>query len=84
MAKGKDSKRPDVGVLPTSEKSAGGEKVGVKDQGYLDKKGTPSGMEAKFNHLPPGMNIEDQAVADIRTLPFKQVTELGYPGDGWT
>lgn len=84
MAKGKNSKRPDVGVLPTSEKTAGGEKVGVKDSGYLDKKGTPSGDGAHFNKLPPGVNIEDQAVADIRAMPMKTITPSGFPGDGWT
>lgn len=78
-------KRPDEGTLPTT----GGpvlDRAGIKDTGYIDKKGTPSGMEAKFNALPPGTNIGDQAVSDVsRTLsmPMKTVTDLGYPGDGW-
>lgn len=77
-------KMPDVNVLPSS----GGQsldKTGIKDSGYLTKKGTPSGEGAKFNYLPPGMNIEDQACADIRGQ--EMVTYKGgitYPGDGWT
>lgn len=73
---------PDVGTLP---KSGGGklDKDGVNDTGYLDKKGTPSGMEAKFNVLPPGTNIDDQSVADIRELPMKMWGGgLSYPDDG--
>lgn len=70
-------------VLPKSGGQAV-EKTGVKDSGYLTKKSTPSGMEAKFNKLPPGMNIEDQEVCDIRSMQMKTVTNLGYPGDGWT
>jgi hypothetical protein len=75
---------PDVGVLPKS----GGkslDKSGIKDTGYLEKKGTPSGLNARFNYLPPGMNIENQENADIREQ--KMLTYTGgitYPGDGWT
>ena len=78
------AKMPDVNVLPSS----GGQsldKTGIKDSGYLTKKGTPSGEEAKFNRLPPGMNIEDQMVSDIRSqemLTYKG--GISYPGDGWT
>ena len=74
----------EVGVLPSS----GGEtldKAGIKDTGYLMKKGTPSGLDARFNYLPPGMNIEEQSNADIRDE--KMITYSGgisYPGDGWT
>lgn len=77
-------KTPDVNVLPSS----GGkslDKAGIKNSGYLTKKGTPSGNGAMFNYLPPGMNIEDQANADIRAQ--KEVNYSGgtsYPGDGWT
>lgn len=70
-------------VLPKSGGQAV-EKTGVKDSGYLTKKGTPSGMEAKFNRLPPGMNIEDQEVCDIRGQEMKTIVNLGYPGDGWS
>jgi hypothetical protein len=74
---------PDVGTLPTT----GGptlDKAGIKDQGYLDKKGTAYGEGAMFNMLPPGTDIEDQKTADIRPMQMKTVTDLGYPGDGWT
>lgn len=75
---------PDVGVLPSS----GGQsidKTGVKDSGYLTKKGTPSGLKAEFNYLPPGMNIEDQKDADIRSQEMKTYKGgISYPGDGWT
>lgn len=74
---------PDVGTLPSS----GGEsldKSGVKDSGYLTKKGTPSGSGAKFNKMPPGTNIDDQEVADIRSMETKSWQGgLSYPGDGW-
>lgn len=78
----KDSSMPDVGVLPSS----GGEsidKTGIKDSGYLTKKGTPSG-NVKLNHLPPGMVIEDQDIKDIHEQPMKMYQGgLSYPGDGW-
>lgn len=73
----------DMGVLPSS----GGEsldKSGVHNQGYLVKKGTPFGVNAFFNSLPPGMDIEDQELTDQRKMEMKTVTNLGYPGDGWT
>ena len=73
----------DVGVLPSS---GGGslDKAGIRNEGYLNKKGTPSGKTAMFNALPPGMNIEDQALLDYNELPYKEVTSKSYPGDGWT
>lgn len=72
----------DVNVLPAS----GGQsidKTGVKDSGYLDKKGTPHGDTAFFNTLPPGSDLTDQALADIREQPLKTWTGgLSFPGDG--
>lgn len=76
-------KKPDVKTLPSS----GGktvDKTGVHGEGYLDKKGTPSGESAMFNSLPPGTNIEDQKLADIRPQEFKTIVGLGFPGDGWS
>lgn len=77
----KESGMPDVGTLPSS----GGQtldKDGIKDSGYLTKKGTPSGEGAHFNCLPPGTNIEDQKVADIREMPMKMYDRgLSYPSD---
>lgn len=79
----KGDKYADLNVLPTS----GGEsldKAGIHNEGYLVKKGTPFGVTAMFNSLPPGMDIEDQELTDQRKMEMKYVTDLGYPGDGWT
>lgn len=79
-----ETKTPDVGVLPSSGGQAL-DKSGIKDQGYLTKKGTPSGLDARFNMLPPGMNIDDQKLCDIREEPMKLYSGgLSFPGDGWT
>lgn len=76
-------KYADVNVLPKS----GGEsldKSGVHNDNYLVKKGTPYGVDVLFNSLPPGMDITDQEMADIREEPVKMWNGgLGYPGDGW-
>ncbi|MDB5975153.1 MAG: hypothetical protein JWR07_1913 [Nevskia sp.] len=50
---------------------------------YIVKKGTPYGEAAKFNFLPPGMDISNQENVDIRGMELKTITEFGYPGDGW-
>src|ERR1700745_2938428 len=77
-------KYADVNVLPPS----GGEsldKSGIKDNGYLVKKGTPYGVEVFFNSLPPGTDITDQEVADIREMSLKTYSGgMSFPGDGWT
>lgn len=59
-----------------------GEASGFQTSGYLDKKGTPYGEGAKFNLMPPGMDIANQEVCDIRDMPMKTITESGYAGDG--
>lgn len=88
------AKYPDEGTFPNS----GGEvldRAGIKDAGYLEKKGTPMGQSVTpagvsghiFNQLPPGDNIGDQSVSDISrtdSMKVKKVTDMGYPGDGWT
>lgn len=76
-------KYADVNVLPSS---GGGslDKSGIHNDGYLVKKGTPHGVNAFFNSLPPGMDIEDQELTDQRTMELKTVVGLSYPGDGWT
>jgi hypothetical protein len=77
------SKYADMNVLPNS----GGEsldKAGIHNEGYLVKKGTPHGVNAFFNSLPPGMDIEDQELTDQRKMELKTVVSLSYPGDGWT
>lgn len=60
-----------------------GEKSGFATDGYIDKKDTPYGEAAKFNYLPPGMNIDNQANAEINAMPMRQLVSESYPGDGW-
>jgi hypothetical protein len=74
---------PDVNVLPTVEGPVL-DKAGIKDEGYITKKGLTDGVNVFYNSLPPGMDIEDQETADIRKMSMKTVTALGYPGDGWS
>lgn len=59
-----------------------GEKSGFQTDGYIDKKGTPYGEGAKFNQMPPGMDISNQEMTDIRDMPLKRLTKDGYEGDG--
>lgn len=58
------------------------DKAGVSNSGYITKKGTPYGVEAMFNTLPPGMDIEDQETTDIRKMPYREIVGKSYPGDG--
>lgn len=60
-----------------------GEKSGFITDGYLDKGGTPYGEAAKFNFLPPGMDISNQENAEINMMPLRKITAESYPGDGW-
>lgn len=73
----------DVGVLPNSNMMKGNEMVGVRNEDYIVKKELDFGPDVFYNSLPPGMDIEDQEVCDIRMMPMKVVTSMGYPGDGW-
>ncbi len=59
-----------------------GEKSGFQTEGYIVKKGTPQGEGAKFNLMPPGMDITNQDITDQRNMPMKKLTDLDYPGDG--
>jgi len=80
----KGQKYADVGVLADSAHMAGNEMVGIKDHGYLVKKNTPWGVNAFFNSLPPGEDIEDQEMCDIREMELRVYDAgLGYPSDGW-
>lgn len=72
----------DEGFLPNSEGPVL-DRAGIKDTGYLVKKGLQDGVNVFYNTLPPGMDINDQENADIREMPMRTVTDLGYPGDGW-
>ena len=61
------------------------DKAGFQTGGYITKKGTPQGESAMFNKLPPGMNIDNQLVKDIRAMPYKEIVSAsGYAGDGWS
>jgi hypothetical protein len=75
----------DVDVLPESAQMVRNEMVGVKDNGYLAKKGLMFGVNAFYNSLPPGMDIEDQELSDIREMKMVAYEGgLSFPGDGWT
>ena len=52
-------------------------------ESYIVKKGTPYGEAAKLNFMPPGMDINDQAIRDIRDMPMRTLVAESYPGDGW-
>ena len=59
--------------------------TGFVTSGYIDKKGTAEGMDAKFNYLPPGQNIGNQKNADIAgtlDMTVKRIVPAGFPGDG--
>jgi len=61
-----------------------GEMSGFITTGYLDKQSTPFGEAAKFNFLPPGMNISNQENAEIHDMPLVKLVAESYPGDGWS
>ena len=74
----------DQDVLPDSAEMAGNEMVGIRNNGYLAKKGTEFGVNAMFNSLPPGMDIEDQELCDIRKMELRAYEGgISFPGDGW-
>ena len=74
----------DVGVLPDSAEMIHNEMVGIRNSGYLVKKGLEYGVNAFYNTLPPGMDIEDQENSDIRKMElYAYEGGVGYPGDGW-
>jgi hypothetical protein len=80
----KKSDVADIDVLPDSAMMARNEMVGVRNTGYLAKKGLEFGVNAFYNSLPPGMDIEDQENCDIRQMKMVVYDQgLGYPGDGW-
>ena len=77
---------PDAGIPNMgTAKMVNNQKVGFDSStsSYIVKKGTPWGDNAHLNAMPPGMDIEDQELADIRPMPFKTITAESYPGDGW-
>ena len=60
-----------------------GEVSGFITDGYLDKNGTQYGEAAKFNFLPPGMDISNQELCEINEMPLRKIIAESYPGDGW-
>jgi hypothetical protein len=75
----------DLEVLPDSAEMMGDEMVGIRDKGYLVKKNLEFGVNAMYNSLPPGMDIEDQENCDIRQEQMVVYEGgVGFPGDGWT
>ncbi len=60
-----------------------GEKSGFETTGYIHKGDTPFGEDAKFNYLPPGMDIDNQKMLVVHNMPLRKVTAESYPGDGW-
>ena len=60
-----------------------GEVSGFIVDGYLDKGGTEFGEAAKFNFMPPGMDIGNQVNAEIHEMKLYKLTAESYPGDGW-
>lgn len=75
----------DMQVLPDSAEMRGNEMVGIRDAGYLVKKNLEYGINAFYNSLPPGMDIEDQENSDIRAMDMIVYEHgISYPGDGWT
>ena len=69
----------------SGEKNDIGEKSGFQTStdSYIVKKGTAYGEAAKLNHMPPGMDINDQDHRDIREMPLRTLVGLSYPEDGW-
>lgn len=66
-------------------RSGGGavEKDGIDNSHYIVKKGLDFGVNAFYNSLPPGMDIDDQENADIRKEEVKTYSGgMSYPGDG--
>ena len=67
----------------TSKQAPNPDLVGFVTSGYIDKQDTPFGEAARFNHMPPGMDITNQAMTEQYTMPLKTLVGTSYPGDGW-
>jgi hypothetical protein len=80
----KNQHMADIDVLPDSAELAGNEMIGIRNSGYLAKKSLEFGVNAFYNSLPPGMDIEDQENCDIREMELVVFDRgMSYPGDGW-
>ena len=71
---------PDMGSLKNDTGAKSGFQASTSS--YIVKKGTPYGEAAKFNMLPPGMDICDQETCDINEMPMRKLVDTSYPGDG--
>lgn len=72
---------PEGALFPDSAHVVNNEMVGIKDSGYIDKKGVLTGM---LNALPPGMDIDKQTGSDIRPMKLETYSGgMSFPGDGW-
>jgi len=81
----KNTEVADIDNMPDSSMMVNNEMVGVKQNGYLAKKGLEFGVNAFYNSLAPGMDIEDQENCDIRQMKMNVYEGgMGFPGDGWT
>jgi hypothetical protein len=64
-----------------------GEKSGFQasTDDYIVKKGTAFGEAAKLNIMPPGMDINDQPMRDIRDMKLETYSGgVSFPSDGWS
>lgn len=62
-----------------------GEKSGFITDGYLDKNGMVYGEAAKFNYLPPGMDISNQQNMEVHMMPLRVYGGgVSFPDDGWS
>ena len=78
------AKSPSTDIVGmNSARGSDNEMVGFKTSGYIDKQDTPQGEGAKFNVMPPGMDITNQPTIEIYDMPLKKVVGMSYPGDGW-
>ena len=66
-------------TIQTEPKSANDEWVDFSSVRRVN--GTPSGKTAMFNALPPGADIDDQAVAEIRGMPESLAGETDVSAD---
>lgn len=59
------------------------EKTGINNDSYITKKGLEYGVEAFYNSLPPGQDIDDQENLDVRQMKMRNYEGgVSYPTDG--
>jgi hypothetical protein len=72
MLEAEQESGPTASVGFPNRKTETVDRAGINDRGYLDKNGTESGLSARFNFLPPGIDIENQNDSRQHDIPFKQ------------